>query len=213
MVEGMQFLRNKNFQQLRGAMFLGMAFLLTPQLAFAHLVSTRFGEFYSGLLHPLTTLVHLVPWIAFGLVAGSQSLPLARKALLIFPLSVFIGVLTGSLLPSMEFVSVINILTFIAGLAAALAIKFDTRLFVALLTVFGLSHGIANGLSGLSGKYTLLYSFGVCVSAYVLITIITAISHLLIERQHWGHVAVRALGSWIVAVGLMYGGYQVLIPG
>ena len=43
--------------------------LLTPQCAHAHLVSTRFGEYYAGLLHPVITLSHLIPWLALALVA------------------------------------------------------------------------------------------------------------------------------------------------
>jgi hydrogenase/urease accessory protein HupE len=65
--------------------------LCLPEQAAAHLVSTRFGELYSGLLHPLTTLQHLVPWLALGLLGGLQAPRTARWALLAFPLAVLAG--------------------------------------------------------------------------------------------------------------------------
>ena len=58
--------------------------LLTPQWAHAHLVSTRFGEYYAGLLHPVITLSHLIPWLALALVAGLQNTASARTALPLF---------------------------------------------------------------------------------------------------------------------------------
>jgi len=63
------------------------ALALAPFAAEAHLVSTRFGELYSGLLHPLTTLLHLVPWACLGLLAGLQRAETSRWVPLAFPLA------------------------------------------------------------------------------------------------------------------------------
>ena len=54
--------------------------------------STRFGEFYAGLLHPLTTLVHFIPWVAFGFFCSLQNREVVRRCVWLFPLSVGIGV-------------------------------------------------------------------------------------------------------------------------
>jgi hydrogenase/urease accessory protein HupE len=45
---------------------LGLAFTfgVIPTPAFAHLVNTKVGEFYAGMLHPLTSVEHLFPSLA-----------------------------------------------------------------------------------------------------------------------------------------------------
>ncbi|TVZ37566.1 hydrogenase/urease accessory protein HupE [Alteromonadaceae bacterium 2753L.S.0a.02] len=190
---------------------LAVALCLTPQLASAHLVSTRFGEFYSGLLHPLTTLAHLVPWIAFGLVAGNQKLSLTRISLLYFPAAVFLGVLIGAKLPARHLFEIVNIVTFGAGALAALAVSLPRSALLSLLIICGLCHGIANSVSTLPIAQILLYAAGVALAAYLLLIFVATAAYVLIQRVSWGQVAVRALGSWVVAIGLMYGGYSLLI--
>ncbi len=181
--------------------------LALPQYASAHLVSSRFGEFYSGFLHPLTTLIHLLPWVAFGLLAGSQKLALTRSALFVFPSAVFMGVFLGANLPQWQVMEQLNLFTFLAAVLTLIAVSLDKKIFIAMLALFGLCHGYANGYVQLVGLQLFLYAAGVTLAAYILMIVIAAVSHLLISRQTWGMIAVRALSSWIVAIGLMYGGY------
>ena len=185
---------------------------ILPNTAFAHLVSTRFGEFYGGLMHPLAALAHVVPWLAIGLLAGLQRQATARWALLVFPLSVGTGSLLGSWLPEFSLIQSLNLSSFVVcGLLVALALPLRKILFICLTVLFGLSHGYANGAAELQGSDRLLYICGVAVAAYLLITLVTAGVQALNQRQQWGEIAVRAGGSWIVAVGLLFGGYTLLI--
>ena len=188
--------------------------LLTPQWAHAHLVSTRFGEYYAGLLHPVITLSHLIPWLALALVAGLQNTASARTALPLFPLAVLAGAALGSTLPAQQWIAVINLISFLVlgGLVLA-ARPLPPRFFIALVMATGLSHGYANGMPELFGQGLVLYLAGVTCAAYLLVSILTAASHQLITQRSWGIIAVRAGGSWSAAIGFLYLAFTLFVTG
>jgi nickel/cobalt transporter (NicO) family protein len=43
---------------------------LLPARASAHLVNTDVGEFYAGMMHPLTSAEHLLPILVLALLAS-----------------------------------------------------------------------------------------------------------------------------------------------
>jgi urease accessory protein len=186
-----------------------VALALQPGAAAAHLVSTQFGELYSDLLHPLTSLLHLVPWLALGLLAGFQGRETARWVLLLFPVAVLVGALLAGSLPALGLVSYVNVASFVVlGGLVALGGKLASPLFVLLTLIAGLSHGYANGAAELAGRQQLLYVLGVTIAAYVLIALVTAASWVMAHRPtQWTQVVLRALGSWITAVGIVFGGF------
>jgi ABC-type nickel/cobalt efflux system permease component RcnA len=67
-----------------------------PASAWAHLVNQDVGEFYAGMLHPLTSFEHFLPAVVLGLLAGRKGLQGARWALLFFPAALILGTLFGS---------------------------------------------------------------------------------------------------------------------
>lgn len=187
--------------------------LCVAEPASAHLVSTRFGEFYSGLIHPVSTLLHLVPWIALGIFGGLLGSDISKRVLLVFPLAVGVGVLAATRLPQYDVIFALNAASLVVlGLLAAFALPLNTAAFLALTVIVGLSHGYANGVADLSGGPLVLYVMGVSVAAYLVISIATGLSHALTHRTPWGRTAVRAVGSWVVAIGLVFGAYS-LLPG
>jgi hydrogenase/urease accessory protein HupE len=182
--------------------------VLVPGEAMAHLVSTRFGELYSGMLHPLLSLQHLVPWLALGLLGGLQRASIARWALLAFPLGILLGLTMAHGLPGMALVEPLNLLAFvILGLLVALKLKLNQTWFILLVTLLGLSQGYANAAPELRGFAAMLYGTGVGLAAYLLITLVSAVAHALATERTWGSTAVRAAGSWIAAAGAMYAGF------
>lgn len=190
------------------AFSIGLLALLVPDAAQAHLVSTRFGELYSGILHPLTTLAHLLPWLALGLLAAWQPRASGRWVLLAFPLAVAAGLVLAALWPQAPGASTLNTVTLpLLGLLVAIALRLPGTLLIAVAVVLGLSHGFANSAPGLAGAAWLLYVIGVALAAYVLITLTSAGAVALASGPRWGAVAVRATGSWIAAAGLMYAGF------
>ncbi len=184
---------------------------VAPQAAYAHLVSTRFGELYSGMLHPITSLQHLVPWIAMGLLAGLQTPTTARRAIMFFPLGVFLGLTLADAIPALTFFDSLNIASMvIIGLLVAFNFPINKSVFIILVSLFGMSHGYANASQELYGVQWVLYIMGVMLSAYLLITLVSAGSCTINAYRAWGGIALRSIGSWIVAAGTMYSGFLLL---
>lgn len=188
---------------------------LAPQWSWAHLVSTRFGEFYAGMLHPVLALNHLLPWLALALLAGLQPVTSARRNLLIFPLAVAVGTVMDCLFPEAALISHLNLLAFFSlGLLVTLALRLHQGLFITVAILFGVVEGYGNGTLDetldVFGTGFWLYVAGVSVAAYLVIAITSAASHWISQRQEWGSIAVRALGSWIMAAGILYSGYMIL---
>ena len=195
---------------------LAFLILLVPQAASAHLVSTRFGEFYAGMLHPAITLDHLLPWLALGLLAGTQQDRFGRWTSTLFPLAVLLGAFSGSALVGVEdwlWVGWFNLSSFIVfGVLAVLARPVAVVFYLFLIVVFGLSHGLGNSATDLAGNDLILYVLGVSLTSYLTITLLAAASHAIIQQRGWGLTAVRAIGSWITAVGVLYIGLISLSP-
>jgi len=186
---------------------------LLPQTALAHLVSTRFGEFYNGLLHPLTTLPHLLPWIAIALLCGLQRrVAYASWALLIFPGATLLGALSGSHFDQPAWIQALNLASFLIGFLVALAVHLKPGIFIVLFALVGFTHGFANAETGLRGSDIVFYASGVAMAAYLLMTLLSAAGKSLVNQAGWGSVAVRAGGSWIAAVGILYIGFVFMIP-
>jgi hydrogenase/urease accessory protein HupE len=191
--------------------WLALAGVLLPGPAAAHLVSTRFGELYNGMLHPLISLQHLVPWLALGLLGGLQNATTARWALLTFPLAIVAGLVLADVLPELTFIETLNIASFVViGLLVVLKLELGKALFLSLVVLFGLTHGYANAAPGFRGLEWLLYAVGVGLTAYLLITLMSASTHALVAGQGWRVIAVRAAGSWITAAGVLYAGFFLI---
>ena len=194
------------------ALLAGCFGAVFSQPAAAHLVSTRFGEYYSGLLHPLTTMIHLVPWIAMALLAAVQGTVDARRNVLLFPLAVAVGVFMGAMLPGFTAPTALNLASLVVlGAMLALARPMPPRLFYGLSLLAGVSHGYDNAVVHLGAWDFTLFLAGVATAAYLLIVLLGAGS-LTLLRHAWGLIAVRAAGSWILASGLLYAAVTVVGP-
>nr|WP_232425980.1 HupE/UreJ family protein [Teredinibacter turnerae] len=185
--------------------------LCLPSLAHAHLVSARFGEFYSGLLHPLTSVIHLVPWLALALGNGVQALPQARCMLWLFPLVVGLGVVCGLFIPPGQSLEFGLIATFGVALVAVAGRALPAWVWVMLVSSIGVLHGMANTEPALEGRALVLYAAGVTLASHWVMLSMTAIIYWLCRRWAWCVIGVRALGSWILAIGVLFGGYRLLV--
>lgn len=177
---------------------------LVPSAAHAHLVATQFGNFYSGMLHPITTLEHLVPWFALGLLAGLQGGTSSRWMLLVFPCGIFLGTLLSWMLPPLTLVSGLNLASFIVlGTLVALSWHLPATIILVLGSILGITHGYENGLALSTTNLAPLFAAGVTISGYIVIALVTAFTIVLSRHAFWGKVAIRAVGSWITAIGVM----------
>lgn len=179
--------------------------LLWGRVAWAHSVDKRFGDFYGGVLHPLTALEHLLPIVALGLWAGQQKPTTARWALLFFPLGMLLGAIAGVKLDQPDWVVGVNRASFIVlGLLVVGRIPCPTWVLGAVGLAVGGMHGFENtfGLEPSVTQY--LFIPGVAFTGLTLLSIVAA---LVVSRQKpWQQVAVRVVGSWITAVGILLAG-------
>ena len=176
--------------------------------ASAHLVGQRFGDYYGGLLHPITALEHAVAFLGLALLAGQQEPQTARRLLATFVASLLVGSTVAPSVAELPFVALFNRLSFVLlGLLVATAWSLPRPFLVGLTAVVGLSHGYENGLEITVDLSPLLYSAGVASTGLIVVTLIAAAS--LQPRPEWAAIAVRAAGSWIAAIGLMMVGLAV----
>jgi urease accessory protein len=175
--------------------------LLIPTVASAHPIK-GVGDFYAGMLHPLTALEFLLPWIALGLFAGQQGRKTALLTLGAFPLALISGAVLGLIEPLPAWVSEINLAMIpLLGLAVALARSFPTTVTVLLVTVVGLLHGLANGSEITAAMSPWRFIPGLATVAILVLTYGIGLVRSL--EKPWTRIAVRVAGSWIAAAGIM----------
>jgi hydrogenase/urease accessory protein HupE len=167
------------------------------------MVDKRFGDFYGGILHPLTALEHALPILALGLLAGQQGERAARWLVLVFPLALLIGAGLAAVTPPVPSIRFLNATSFVAlGLLVAASWRLPLTLLIALGAVFGFSHGYENGRA--MGPDTAVHLFvpGVALAGGLVTALVSAATIDLASRT-WARVGVRVLGSWIAAIGIM----------
>lgn len=191
------------------------ALTLPSSPAQAHDAFGNAGAFWAGFLHPLTALEHVLAIVAFGLLGGLQAPGPAFAALGAFALALLIGGLVGvsglvppDLLLHLGFAGTASIA--VIALLVALARPLPSSLLIGLAIVVGLLHGLANGTAHPASFNPIAFLIGLVVGP-------TLVAHLLIGaihrfRQPWTRIAVRVLGSWLAAVGLLVLGRFVFTP-
>jgi len=188
----------------RKLLSLGMAVALIPLVtdsAAAHPMP-GVGDFYAGMLHPLTAIEFLLPMIALSLLAGQQNRTSAITVLVAFPLSLAIGAVLGipAHLPSIA--AWINLGSMAAlGLLVAAARPLPPSVAASLSTLLGITIGLANGAE-LGGQVS-AWRFipGLALSGLLLVTYgIGCVRRL---SAPWMRIGFRVIGSWIAATGVM----------
>jgi urease accessory protein len=172
--------------------------------AYAHSMGNRFGDFYGGVLHPLTALEHVLPFLALGLLAGQQGARAARWLVLTFPLGLLLGTASAAVAPAGSWLTPLNHVSFVVlGLLLATAWRIPLALLIALGFLFGLSHGYENGRAMTPETATHLFIFGVATIGGLVTALVSAATLDLAAKAVWPGVAVRIVGSWIAAIGIM----------
>lgn len=200
-----------NARAIGRARYCGLvaALLLVPAAARAHDLSDRYGAYLGAALHPLTAFDHLLAFLAVGLLAGQQQAPAVWRVAAAFIAGLLIGVGLSTALPlspeAVRLINGFNLVSFmvLGGLVAA-APRLPPRFAAALAALFGASHGLENGLD-LLGKLSLPSVLGLLTAGLLAVAPIAALVCILRARLRaaWPVIAVRVLGSWIAAIGLI----------
>jgi hydrogenase/urease accessory protein HupE len=193
---------------------IGLIVFGLPFEAHAHLVNTRLGDFYGGMLHPLTGVEDILPWLALAMLAGLQGPARARWLLLVFPAGLVAGGLLSLVLPGLTVAPSFGIaLVAMMGISVAAALVLPLSGLVALGALVALTTGYQNGRAMTELTDHLLFIGGVATIGYMFITL--AISGMTVFLQGgggWRQIAARAGGSWVAAIGIMVLGLQLFRP-
>jgi urease accessory protein len=189
-------------KRVRIAFIAAVAVAAAPSAAHAHLVDARFGDFYAGLIHPLTSLEHVFPIVAIGLLAGQQGARNARIVLGCCALGLLLGVVLGQQVAGSVVPAYVNAASFIVlGGLVALARRLPPWPLAAAAAVFGLTHGYANGSAMRPEMLVVNFDIGVVCAGVAIVSL--GAGMVLSLKRPWSKVAVRVIGSWIAAIGLM----------
>ncbi|HXF18290.1 MAG TPA: HupE/UreJ family protein, partial [Burkholderiales bacterium] len=142
---------------------LVLCLLLFAANAHAHSMVKGVGDLYAGLLHVLTALEHVLPFIALSLLAGQRGIKIpVEGVLIVFPVALMLGAATALWVPPLRGLAFFNIASAIVlgGLVAA-AWPLPRMVFYGLCIIFGISHGFANGEAISEGTKVYLFILGV----------------------------------------------------
>jgi hydrogenase/urease accessory protein HupE len=181
---------------------------MVPSRAEAHLVTTGLGPIYDGISHVLLSPDDLVPIVAIALLAGLNGPAVGRRALFALTAAWLVGGTAGVLFGQPILPAAITTASFlvIGGLTAADRCLSPSAV-TALAVVVGLVHGWLNGVGIAEAQKEALGLAGIVGAIFVLVAIASAAVVSL--RMHWTRIAVRVIGSWVAAIGLLMLGWSL----
>jgi len=185
---------------------------LRPAPAAAHLDATGLGPVYDGALHFLTSPEDLLAALALALWAGARGAGYGRRALFALPSAWLFASLLGMSAAATAGSAVLSAVWLLA-LGALLAADLPLPLAVAtgLSAALGLQRGYVNGSGVPASADGLVALLGLGATVFVVFALAAACVVPL--RTAWARIAVRVIGSWIAASGLLLLGWSLRPPG
>jgi urease accessory protein len=184
-----------------------LATVLCPLPVEAHLNSTGLGPVYDGLAHFLLSPEDLVAVLALALFTGLRGAAFGRRALFVLPGAWLLGGFIGMAAPTNRGTALTAVSFLLLGGLLAADARLSMRTVTTLAALVGLFHGYLNG-AGMGrpgvGAVALL---GLVFAVFVLVALAAALVVQL--RWPWTRIAVRVVGSWIAASGLLMVGWAV----
>ncbi len=184
-----------------------IAIALSPLPVEAHLNSTGMGPVYDGLLHFLLSPEDIIAVLALALFAGQRGTAYGRRALLVLPGAWLAGGLLGLTIAAMGGADLTFLSFLLLGGLLAADVALSLRATTALAGLMGLFHGYLNGAGMGRPADGALALLGVVFAVFIVVAL--ASSFVVTLRQQWARIAVRVVGSWIVASGLLMLGWAV----
>ncbi|MET3911268.1 urease accessory protein [Bradyrhizobium sp. S3.3.6] len=174
----------------------------------AHIVAARLGDFYMGAVHPLTDLQDVVLWTATGVLAGTLGVAKGRWLILVFPLGLLVGLSLGNVFGAASAQLADATMMLAIGMLLAAAAQVPTLALCAIAFAVAVIRGAANGADLGPETDRLLFAAGLACVGYGAITLTMALTAVFKRTNSdsatsWRAIAVRALGGWIAAIGLM----------
>lgn len=188
---------------------LAIAFMVFfPSTAGAHLVTTGLGPFYDGAMHLLLSPGDLLGLVAAVLLAGLNGARASRLTVMVLPTAWLISSLVGLNMQTGIDLPWLSVLSFlILGILVAVNPKLPTIVVVSIAMFYGVLHGLLNGSALGSIGAGLLTLIGIAVTVLIIGLLCSAL--IVSLRAAWTRIAVRVVGSWLAAVGMLMLGWLV----
>jgi hydrogenase/urease accessory protein HupE len=184
-----------------------IAVLAWPTEAQAH-GTISIGDFYTGLIHPMSHPEQVLAVVAAGLLVGQMAAGLAWPTARSFIASVLAGSILGLMNLGLPGSSVVVTLSLIVlGAFVALRAELPGKLTVGVYLFLGLAVGYTTS-SQMSGnlKMPVFYLGGTLVGVgWVLLYSAQLVRRF---RASWFQLGVRVIGSWIAAAGILIFAFQ-----
>jgi urease accessory protein len=175
---------------------------LHPAPALAH-GSLAVGDFYSGMLHPLLHFETLLPTLALALWSGQHGGPQSWRLPLAFLATVLLGTAVGALEIDLRFgPASLRLSMLVLGLLVATRWRLPASLAMTMALLFGLFEGQINTYDPETKiERPLLFIAG--VGSSIGLILFHVVTRVVRYQAFWVQTAVRILGSWIAATGLL----------
>lgn len=150
-------------------------FGFSPTPAMAHLVSTDVGEFYAGMMHPVTSTEHLLPTLAVALLASQLGQRYARRVVLLFPLMLAVGIALGYHFQELVLLRSINLILLpVLGVFLVIADRISTRAAIAFSVGTGLVLGCRSGVDMANAAVGMQFVPGVVLTGLIMMVLFAA---------------------------------------
>jgi hydrogenase/urease accessory protein HupE len=191
----------------RIAMLLAVAWL-APAAADAHLVSTGLGPFYDGLSHFVLSPEDLLPALALALLVGLNGARAGRTTLFALPAAWMAGGLAGLGWPTASSMPALTVASFVAlGAMVAADLRLRLEWSVGLAVLLGVLNGFLSGSAMAAAQLGLLGLVGIVSALFVIVALTAAL--VVAMHASAARIAVRVVGSWVAAAGLLLLGWSV----
>jgi urease accessory protein len=188
-------------------LWAGLAMMLCPHNAEAHLVTTGLGPIYDGISHFASSPDVLVPVLALALFAGLRGAAAGRLMLFLLPVAWLAGALAAGRTETASFTVISAISFLVSGALVAADLRLKRGTVATIAVVLGFCDGYINGMSNQPNGSGWLDLVGAIATIFVAVAIVAAFVIRL--KRPWTRVAVRVVGSWIAATGLLLLGWSV----
>ena len=188
-------------------LWASLAVVLWPSNAEAHLVTTGLGPIYDGISHLALSPEVWVPILAFALFAGLRGAAAGRLTLFLLPVAWLIGTLVGCRSETAPFTSISAISFLVTGALVAADLRLKRGTVAAIAVILGFCDGCLSGMAVQPTHSGFLDLVGAVAALFVAVAIVAA--YVIRVKRPWMRVAVRVVGSWITATGLLLLGWSV----
>ena len=192
----------RRHRALRASLLALAVTWLHPAPALAH-GSLAVGDFYTGMLHPLLHFETLLPLLALALWAGQLGGVQAWRLPLAFSAAALLGALAGVLdVEPWLGQSLLRLSMLVLGLMVAASGRLPAWLATAMVCLFGIEQGQVNTYDPeqqIERPLLFLAGFGSSIG----LVFFHVVTRVVRYQAFWVQIAVRVLGSWIAATGLL----------